>query len=311
MAVRRRARAALTLAILVIIIGAGAGYYYQDVIKGWLSSSTKAPTILLSGNIEAHQSVLAFNMVQSRIVDLPFDEGQWVRAGTLIARLDDSDYRQQLAISEAALEVQQRQLAATQQNLVSAQKTVDSDVADLYLKKAESARADALVQKGAGTLEARDQADAVEKQSNAVLERDQALEKSAERQIDLVNANIHSAQETVKMNQILLDYTNLRAPFDGVITVRQAELGEIMVPGTPVLTLADLDHVWLRGYINETGYRQDPLWPRRQGHDGYLSRQDLSGPRLLHLLRRRIHPQVRRNACRTRHARLSHQDRHR
>ena len=119
------------------------------------------------------------------------------------------------------------------------------------MKKAEAARAHALVQKGAGTIEARDQADAQEKQSNAALERDQALEKSAERQIDLVKANIHSAEETVKMNQIVLDYTNLRAPFDGVITVRQAELGEIMVPGTPVLTLADLDHIWLRGYINE------------------------------------------------------------
>jgi HlyD family secretion protein len=175
-----------------------------------------------------------------------------VRAGTLIARLDDSDYRQQLAISEAALEVQRRQLAATQQNLISAQKTLNSDVAGLNLNQVEFERADALVQKGAGTIEARDQADAVLKQSNAILERDQALEKSAERQVDLVNANIHSAQETVKINQIVLDYTNLRAPFDGVITVRQAELGEIMVSGTPVLTLADLDHIWLRGYINET-----------------------------------------------------------
>jgi HlyD family secretion protein len=120
------------------------------------------------------------------------------------------------------------------------------------LNQVEFERADALVQKGAGTIEARDQADAVLKQSNAILERDQELEKSAERQVDLVNANIHSAQETVKINQIVLDYTNLRAPFDGVITVRQAELGEIMVSGTPVLTLADLDHIWLRGYINET-----------------------------------------------------------
>ena len=50
----------------------------------------------------------------------------------------------------------------------------------------------------------------------------------------------------------MLGYTVLKAPFDGVITVRQAELGEIMVPGTPVVTLADLDHVWLRAYINET-----------------------------------------------------------
>ena len=44
----------------------------------------------------------------------------------------------------------------------------------------------------------------------------------------------------------------LKAPFDGVILVRQAELGEVVVPGTPVVTLADLDHVWLRAYVNET-----------------------------------------------------------
>ena len=50
----------------------------------------------------------------------------------------------------------------------------------------------------------------------------------------------------------MLGYTVLRAPFAGVIQVRQAELGEVMVPGTPVATLADLDHVWLRAYINET-----------------------------------------------------------
>jgi HlyD family secretion protein len=37
-----------------------------------------------------------------------------------------------------------------------------------------------------------------------------------------------------------------------VIAVRQAELGEIMVPGAPVVTLADLDRIWLRAYINET-----------------------------------------------------------
>ena len=54
------------------------------------------------------------------------------------------------------------------------------------------------------------------------------------------------------MAEIVLGYTTLTAPFDGVILVRQAELGEIAMPGTPVVTLADLDHVWLRAYVNET-----------------------------------------------------------
>ena len=49
-----------------------------------------------------------------------------------------------------------------------------------------------------------------------------------------------------------MDYTTLRAPSAGVITVREAELGEVVVPGTPVVTLADLDHIWLRAYIAET-----------------------------------------------------------
>jgi len=78
------------------------------------------------------------------------------------------------------------------------------------------------------------------------------LEQVAERQIALATANVENAEQAIKLAKIILDYTILAAPFDGVITVRQAELGEIMVPGTPVMTLADLDHIWLRAYINET-----------------------------------------------------------
>jgi HlyD family secretion protein len=202
--------------------------------------------------IEAHQSVLGFKSVQSRIVDLPFDEGEWVKAGTPISRVDDSDYRQQVTISNATLDVQKRQLAMAEQNCAAAKKTLESDAADLDLAKLQFTRADDLVKKGAGTIEVRDQTGAALKKANAAIERDQALEQAAERQIDLAEANIHNAEEVLKLAKIVLNYTTLVAPFDGVITVRQAELGEIMVPGTPVVTLADLDHVWLRAYINET-----------------------------------------------------------
>jgi HlyD family secretion protein len=44
----------------------------------------------------------------------------------------------------------------------------------------------------------------------------------------------------------------LYAPSAGVVTVRQAELGEVVAPGSPVVTLADLDHIWLRAYVAET-----------------------------------------------------------
>ena len=171
---------------------------------------------------------------------------------TLISRLDNSDYRQQVVMAEAALAVQRRQLAAAEQNLAAAKKTVESDAADLELAKVEFSRTTGLTRIGAASVEARDQANAVLKKANAAIERDRALEAAAERQVELAMANIRNAEESLKLAKIVLDYTALAAPFDGVITVRQAELGEIMVPGTPVVTLADLDHVWLRAYINET-----------------------------------------------------------
>jgi len=239
-------------AFVVVAVAGGAAYQYAAGIKDWIAWRGAPSTIAVSGNFEAHESVLGFKTVQSRIVELPFDEGQWVKAGTVLARLDDSDYRQQVAIDEAALEVQRRQQATAEQNLAAAQKTVESDAADLEYKKGDFARAADLMSKGAGTIQARDLASSALKQATAIHERDEALLNAASRQVDLARANVNNAKQTLKMAQIVLDYTVLRAPFDGVILVREAELGEIMAPGTPVLTLADLDHIWLRAYINET-----------------------------------------------------------
>jgi len=71
----------------IVLLAGGGVFAYSSAgsIKDWLTSPAQVRTILVSGNIEAHQSVLGFKTVQSRIVELPFDEGQWVKAGTVIA----------------------------------------------------------------------------------------------------------------------------------------------------------------------------------------------------------------------------------
>lgn len=240
------------IAVLALVALGMAAWEWPAIWKSWLGLTPPPTTLTVSGNIEAHESVVGFKTVQSRIVELPFDEGASVKAGTLIARVDDTDYRQQVAIAEAELDVQRRQLDTAEQNLVAAQKTVTSDEADLALKKIDNDRYDALWRSHVATTQQRDQATTALKQSQAALERDQALELVAARNIDLAKANIHNAEESKGMAEIVLGYTTLVAPFDGVILVRQAELGEIAVPGTPVITLADLDHIWLRAYINET-----------------------------------------------------------
>src|SRR5665811_1261085 len=122
MVVQKATKRALLIAVLLLASAGLAAYWQRAAITGWLRPNARNQTILLSGNIEAHQSVLGFKTVQSRIVELPFNEGQWVKAGTLLSRVDDSDYRQQVTIAEAALDVQKHQLAAAEQNLAAAKK---------------------------------------------------------------------------------------------------------------------------------------------------------------------------------------------
>ncbi len=236
------------LLVVVLMLGAGTWAAYSVLFEHGGSTGR----LLVSGNIEAHESVLSFKTVQSRIVELPFDEGQWVKAGTLLARLEDHDYRQQVAVDEATLSVQQRQLALALRNLEAATRTVAIDQADVWQKTIDYQRDQELWRSNVIPTQTRDLAETALKQSRAALERDQALQAAAEASVSVAQASIKNAQESLKLARIILGYTTLYAPFSGVILVRNAELGENMQPGTPVFTLADLDHVWLRAYVNET-----------------------------------------------------------
>lgn len=63
---------------------------------------------------------------------------------------------------------------------------------------------------------------------------------------------IELAKEQLKMARLNRSYSILSAPISGVVLIRQAELGEVVAPGTPVVTIAGVDRLWMRGYINET-----------------------------------------------------------
>lgn len=238
------------LLLLVGLAGAAAGaaWYYG---LGPFRPADPGGRLVLSGNIEAHQSVLAFKGVQSNIVELPLEEGQWVEAGTVLARLENADYRQQVAIDEAALRVQEQQLEAAHQNVEAARKTVQRGEAEVAQKSLEFSRKQRLWQQRSTSAEDRDLAESALKQSRAALERDEALLRVADENVKVAGTNIRLAGEKLELSKITLGHTILRAPFAGVVLVRQAEPGEVMLPGTPVATLADLDHVWMRAYVNE------------------------------------------------------------
>jgi HlyD family secretion protein len=224
----------------------------------------KPPENLLkiSGNIEAHESLVGFK-VQGRIDELTVQEGQYVRQGDLIARLDRNDYEQQVKIDEALLRTRVAELdlalAGTRtQEIRAAEQSVLDARADLELREIEFRRNQALFEKNAVvSAEARDTAETNLKRSRTAYERasqtyNELVEGTRKEQIAINRANVHAARQNLDLSRIRLSYTCLYAPKAGVVTLRQAELGEVMLPGAPVVTVADIDHLWLRGYINET-----------------------------------------------------------
>ena len=244
------------LIVLAALVAAGV-YLYSRFAK----NSKPTNELVLSGNIEAHESLVSFK-VQGRIIELPVEEGQSVQAGVLLARLDNDDYRQRVLIDEANVRVRQSNLVLTlagtrKQDIKAAQQTMLDAQADMQQKKLDYDRAQRLFSEDAVSAQDRDLADTAFKRSKATFEADQqkyneAVEGSRKEDIAIAQANLKEASANLGMSRVTLDYTVLRAPTAGVITVRQAELGEVVVPGTPVVTLADLDHIWLRAYIAET-----------------------------------------------------------
>jgi HlyD family secretion protein len=70
--------------------------------------------------------------------------------------------------------------------------------------------------------------------------------------IDQAKANLDRAKESLSIAQTRLDYATLFSPISGSVLTKVTEPGEYVISGTPIVTVGNLDKVWLRAYINET-----------------------------------------------------------
>jgi len=76
--------------------------------------------------------------------------------------------------------------------------------------------------------------------------------KTAEKEVEAATSQVKMAQSSLKVIETQLRYTQLRAPFDGVISSRNVEPGEVVLPGREVLSLSDLSSVDLKIFVGET-----------------------------------------------------------
>jgi HlyD family secretion protein len=303
------------LILLAAAIAAGV-YFYPRLTKKPLPLNQ----LTLSGNIEAHESLVGFK-VAGRIVELPVEEGQQVVQGALLARLDDADFKQRVRIDEANVHVRDSNLELVQagtrhQEVKAAQQTMIDAETDLQQKKLDNDRAQQLFAKDELSAQDRDRALTALKRADAIFgaaqqRYNEAVEGSRKEDIAVAQANLNQASANLGLSQVNLSYTVLHAPSDGVVTVRQAELGEVVSPGAPVVTLSDLDHIWLRAYIAETDLGRIGWGQERNHYHRHVSRQAISRAHFVHFIDCRIHSKERADNQGAGHSCLSDQDRHR
>jgi len=223
------------------------------------------PAILVApGRIEPVRDAVKLGFeAHGRIVAIDVDEGDAVKAGQVIARLDDRLARARIAASEAGLaQAKARYLFARRgprnEDLVAARAEADAAAAAAEHRGTEQARTERLGEVGAvatAVVDADGAAARVAKaQANAATARYQSLARGTRtEQIEEAAATIALAQSELDAAKVALDQTVLRAPSEGVILRRTAEVGAIvtLAAPAPVVTLADLRQLEIRAEVDE------------------------------------------------------------
>jgi HlyD family secretion protein len=246
----------ILLIVIVAVVAAGLLYYF--LARG---REEEGIFIKVSGNIEATEVDVGFK-VSGRIVSRSYEEGDWVDQGKVLAKLDDEDLRNRLEVAQATLMSAQARLSkllagSRPEEIRHAEAELNQAKFDLENKETQYERMKSLFEKKVIPKETSDNAEAAFKIAKAAFERakeNYLLVKEGPRKEDIedARAQVDQARASVKLNETQLSYTTLYSPISGVVLVKSGEIGEVVNPGTSILTMADIENVWLKAYIPET-----------------------------------------------------------
>jgi HlyD family secretion protein len=246
----------LIIVVLIAAVISGALYYFftQDKEVG-------NPVIKVSGNIETTEVDIGFK-IAGRIVSISVQEGDWIEKGKILAKLDDEDLRQRLELAKATLRSAQARLkkllaGARPEELREAEAILNQAQFDLENKQTQYERMKALFEKNVIPKENLDNAETGYKVAKASLQKameNYRLVKEGPRREDIEDAKAQVAQAlaSLKLAETQIAYTIVQSPISGVVLVKSSEIGEVVNPGTSILTLADIENVWLKAYVPET-----------------------------------------------------------
>jgi membrane fusion protein, multidrug efflux system len=251
-------RAALVLALAAGVAGAtDFGYGYLTTGR-YLESTDDA-------YVKADSTIVS-PKVSGYLAEVLVGDNETVKAGQVLARIDDRDFRTALnqahadvAGAEAAVRNLDAQIALQQP--VIAQETADVAAAEANLQFAseEQARYDGLMKSGSGTIQRAQQTDAALHEKIAQLQHGKSGLLAAERKVDVLTtdrakavAQLDHARAVEAQAALNLSYTQISAPVEGTIGARSLRVGQFVQAGTQLMAVVPLDAVYVVANFKET-----------------------------------------------------------
>lgn len=224
--------------------------------------------------------------VAGHIEQVLVSDNQQVKAGDVLIRLDARDYRAHLAKAEGAVAAQQALLAnldATEQLqqavIGQARAGIDAAGAETSRSRDDNVRYKRLVGSNAVSVESAQRVDATFKTAQALSARAQAELLAAQRQLNVITTQKQQARAALQqanaerdLAQLNVDYTELRAPVDGVIGNRRARVGAYAQVGAQLLSVVPASGLWV-----DANFKEDQLAHMQPGQRVSIRADVLSG----------------------------------
>ncbi len=242
---------------LILILAAAGGAYWWHTHGGPEQPKNK---VFVSGTIETTEVDLAFR-INGQIVAYPVEEGDRVKAGQIVSRLDTDTLESQRRAAQAAAEAAKALLdelerGSREEDIEMAKAQLEAAKHRLKLAKAEYDRHLPLLKEGVistsdfDAIETRYQVASAERE-NAAQQLRELVAGPREEQIRAARNRYERAKWQVKRIELDIGYSTLSSPIDGVMLIKSNEAGEVVLPAATVGTLAEIDEVWLKGYVSE------------------------------------------------------------
>ncbi|MGV7212440.1 HlyD family secretion protein [Bradyrhizobium sp. UFLA05-112] len=251
-------RAAIALALALGVAAAGDFAYDYLTTGRYLESTDDA-------YVKADSTIIA-PKVSGYIAQVLVGDNEKVKAGQVLARIDDRDFRAALdqaradvAAGEASVRNLDAQIALQQPIIEQSTADVAAAEANLKFAQEERARYDDLMKSGSGTIQRAQQTDAALRASDAQLQHAKSGLLAAQRKVDVLTterakavAQLERARAVAEQASLNLSYTEITAPVDGTVGARSLRVGQLVQAGTQLMAVVPLDAVYVIANFKET-----------------------------------------------------------